>query len=311
MVAILVFGAMAFLRLPVAALPDVDFPTIEVSAALPGASSETMASSVATPLEKEFSAIDGLSSMSSESSLGSTSVTLQFELSRDLDSAAQDVQAAISRASARLPSNMPSAPSYRKVNPADQSILILSLSSKTLPLYAVNEFAETRLAQIISQVRGVAQVQVYGSQKYAVRVQADPQKLAGRGLGLDDVANAIQRSNVNLPTGTLYGPDKAFAIETNGQLEDAAAYSNLVVAYKDGAAVRVKDIGRALDGVENDKTAAWFASSKGTQRAVILAVQKQPGANTVAVNSDINRLLPAFLPARSRKSTPVGAGPAA
>jgi hydrophobic/amphiphilic exporter-1 (mainly G- bacteria), HAE1 family len=294
MVAILAFGWMAYFRLPVAALPDVDFPTIEVSASLPGASSETMASSVATPLEREFSSIDGLSSMSSESSLGSTSVTLQFDLRRNLDSAAQDVQAAISRAGGRLPANMPSPPSYRKVNPADQAIMILSLSSKTLPLYTVDEFAETRLAQRISQVRGVAQVQVNGAQKYAVRVQADPQKLAAVGIGLDDVANAVQGSNVNLPTGVLYGPDKAFAIESNGQLENAKGYGELVVAYRNGAPIRLKDVGRALDGVENDKTAAWYATSQGTQRAIILAVQKQPGANTVEVTQDINRLLPEF-----------------
>jgi hydrophobic/amphiphilic exporter-1 (mainly G- bacteria), HAE1 family len=294
MIAILTFGWMAFFRLPVAALPDVDFPTIEVSASLPGASSETMASSVATPLEREFSSIDGLTSMSSESALGSTSVTLQFDLRRNLDSAAQDVQAAISRAGGRLPSNMPSPPSYRKVNPADQAIMILSLSSKSLPLYTVNEFAETRLAQTISQIRGVAQVQVHGAQKYAVRVQADPQKLAAVGIGLDDVARAVQGSNVNLPTGILYGPDRAFAIETNGQLENAKAYGELVVAFRNGAAVRLKDIGRALDGVENDKTAAWYGTPSGTQRAVILAVQKQPGANTVEVTQEIGRLLPAF-----------------
>jgi hydrophobic/amphiphilic exporter-1 (mainly G- bacteria), HAE1 family len=294
MIAILAFGWMAFFRLPVASLPDVDFPTIEVSASLPGASSETMASSVATPLESEFSTIDGLSSMSSESSLGSTSVTLQFDLRRDLDSAAQDVQAAISRAGGRLPANMPSPPSYRKVNPADQAIMILSLSSKSLPLYTVNEYAETRLAQTISQVRGVAQVQVYGSQKYAVRVQADPQKLASVGIGLDDVARAVQGSNVNLPTGILYGPDRAFAIETNGQLENAQSYENLVVAFRNGAPVRLEDVGRALDGVENDKTAAWYATPDTLQRAVILAVQKQPGANTVEVTQEINRLLPVF-----------------
>ena len=294
MVAILAFGWMAYFKLPVAALPDVDFPTIQVSAALPGASSETMASSVATPLEREFSTIDGLSSMSSESSLGSTNVTLQFDLGRNLDSAAQDVQAAISRAGARLPVNMPSPPSYRKVNPADQSIMILSLSSKTLPLYVVDEFAETRLAQTISQVRGVAQVQVNGAQKYAVRVQADPQKLAAVGVGLDDVARAVQGSNVNLPTGTLYGPDKAFAIEANGQLENADAYQDLVIAYRNGAPVRLRDVGRALDSVENDKTAAWYATAKQSENAILLSVQKQPGANTVAVTEDINRLLPEF-----------------
>jgi HAE1 family hydrophobic/amphiphilic exporter-1 len=294
MVAILLFGLMAYWRLPVAALPDVDFPTIQVSAQLPGASAETMAASVATPLEREFSAIDGMASMSSESSLGSTSVTLQFDLRRDLDSAAQDVQAAIARATPRMPRDMPQAPSYRKVNPADQSILLLSLSSVTLPLYVVNEYAETRLAQTISQTRGVAQVNVFGSQKYAVRVQADPQKLSGLGLALDDVSSAIQGSNVNLPTGALYGPRTAYAIETNGQLESAAAYEDVVVAYRNGAAVRIKDIGRALDSVENDKTAAWRGDESGQRRAVVLGIQKQPGANTVEVVRDIRALLPAF-----------------
>jgi HAE1 family hydrophobic/amphiphilic exporter-1 len=294
MVAILLFGFMAYLKLPVAALPDVDFPTIQVSASLPGASAETMAASVATPLEREFSAIDGMASMSSESSLGSTNVTLQFDLRRDLDSAAQDVQAAISRAIPRMPRDMPQAPSYRKVNPADQSILLLSLSSDTLPLYVVNEYAETRLAQTISQTRGVAQVNVFGSQKYAVRVQADPQKLAALGIGLDDVSSAIQGANVNLPTGALYGPRTAFAIQTNGQLESAAPYEDVIVAYRNGAAVRVKDIGRALDSVENDKTAAWRGDPNGQRRAVVLGIMKQPGANTVEVVSDIMRLLPAF-----------------
>jgi hydrophobic/amphiphilic exporter-1 (mainly G- bacteria), HAE1 family len=294
MVAILLFGLMAYLRLPVAALPDVDFPTIQVSASLPGASAETMASSVATPLEREFSAIDGMASMSSESALGATNVTLQFDLRRNLDSAAQDVQAAIARAAPRMPRDMPSAPSYRKVNPADQSILLLSLSSTELPLYVVNEYAETRLAQMISQSRGVAQVNVFGAQKYAVRVQADPQRLSVLGLGLDDVSQAIQGSNVNLPTGALYGPRTAFAIETNGQLENARAYEDVVVAYRNGAAVRIKDIGRALDSVENDKTAAWRGDATSMPRAVVLGIQKQPGANTVEVVEDVKALLPAF-----------------
>jgi HAE1 family hydrophobic/amphiphilic exporter-1 len=294
MVAILAFGIMAYLRLPVAALPDVDFPTIEVSASLPGASAETMASSVATPLEREFSTIDGLDEMSSQSALGSTSLTLQFDLKRDLDSAAQDVQSSIARAARRLPDGMPQAPSYRKVNPAALSILLLALSSKTLPLHAVNEFAETRLAQTISQVRGVAQVNVFGSQKYAVRVQADPRKLAGLKIGLDEIASAIRSSNVNLPTGTLYGPGKAFAIEADGQLEDAPEYSKLIVAYRNGAPVRLENVGRALDSVENDKTAAWFATKKSVERAVILGIQKQPGANTVEVTEAIHRLLPQF-----------------
>jgi HAE1 family hydrophobic/amphiphilic exporter-1 len=294
MVAIFLFGLMAYVQLPVAALPDVDFPTIQVSASLPGASAETMASSVATPLEREFSAIDGMASMSSESSLGSTNVTLQFDLRRDLDSAAQDVQAAIARAIPRMPRDMPSAPSYRKVNPADQAVLILSVSSATLPLYVVNEYAETRLAQTISQTRGVAQVNVYGSQKYAVRVQADPERLSTLGIGLDDVAAAIQGSNVNLPTGALYSPRTAFAIEANGQLENARGYEDVVVAYRNGAAVRVKDVGRALDSVENDKTAAWRGDPKGMPRAVVLGIQKQPGANTVEVVREVLGLLPAF-----------------
>ncbi|HEX2870803.1 MAG TPA: efflux RND transporter permease subunit [Polyangiaceae bacterium] len=294
MVAILLFGLMAYWRLPVAALPDVDFPTIQVSASLPGASAETMASSVATPLEREFSAIDGMASMSSESSLGSTNVTLQFDLRRNLDSAAQDVQAAIARAAPRMPRDMPSTPSYRKVNPADQPILLLSLSSTVLPLYVVNEYAETRLAQMISQTRGVAQVNVFGSQKYAVRVQADPERLSSLGIGLDDVAKAIQGANVNLPTGALYGPRTAFAIQTNGQLENARAYEDVVVAYRNGAAVRIKDVGRALDSVENDKTAAWRGDASGMPRAVVLAIQKQPGANTVEVVQQVIGLLPSF-----------------
>ncbi|HVY29045.1 MAG TPA: efflux RND transporter permease subunit [Polyangiaceae bacterium] len=294
MVAILIFGIMAYLQLPVAALPDVDFPTIQVSGALPGASAETMASSVATPLEREFSAIDGLASMSSESSLGNTNVTLQFDLRRDLDSAAQDVQAAIARAIPRMPRDMPQAPSYRKVNPADQPILLLSLSSSTLPLYVVNEYAETRLSQMISQTRGVAQVNVFGSQKYAVRVQADPQKLSALGIGLDDVSDAIKGSNVNLPTGALYGPRTAFAIEANGQLENAKPYEDIVVAYRNGAAVRVRDVGRSLDSVENDKTAAWRGDKNGMPRAVVLGIQKQPGANTVEVVKEVLGLLPNF-----------------
>lgn len=294
MVAILLFGFLAYLQLPVAALPDVDFPTIQVSASLPGASADTMASSVATPLEREFSAIDGMASMSSESSLGSTNVTLQFDLRRGLDSAAQDVQAAIARAIPRMPRDMPQAPSYRKVNPSDQAILLLSLSSDTLPLYVVNEYAETRLAQMISQTRGVAQVTVFGSQKYAVRVQADAQKLAALGVGLDDVAAAVQGSNVNLPTGALYGPRTAYSIQANGQLKTAEPYQDVVVAYRNGAAIRIKDIGRALDSVENDKTAAWRGDKSGMPRAVVLGIQKQPGANTVEVVQEVMALLPSF-----------------
>lgn len=294
MLAVLVFGVMAYLRLPVSPLPDVDFPTIQVTANLPGASAETVAVSVAAPLENEFSAIDGLASMSSQSSLGTTSITLQFDLERNLDSAAQDVQSAIARALPRLPRNMNNPPNYRKVNPADQAILILSVSSDTLPLYEVSEQAETRLAQSISTVRGVAQVQVFGPQKYAVRVQADPDKLASRAIGLDEVVAAVQNANVNLPTGVLTSGSKAFTIETNGQLERAEHYRPVVVAYRDGAPVRLSDVGNVLDGVENDKTAAWRGDKTGLERAVLLGIRKQPGANTVAVAESVLRLLPQF-----------------
>jgi HAE1 family hydrophobic/amphiphilic exporter-1 len=290
MVAILAFGLLAFLRLPVSALPNVDFPTIQVSAALPGANADTVASSIATPLEREFSTIDGVAAMNSTNTFGFTSITIQFDLNKKLDSAALDVQAAIARAQPRLPRDLPAPPSYRKVNPADQPIVYLSLSSKTTPLYSVNEFAETRLAQAISTIRGVAQVQIFGAQKFAVRVQVDPNKLSSRGIGIDDVAAAVRSANVNTPTGTLFGPNKAFTIQANGQLTEAKAYESIVVTYKDGAPVRVEDVGRAIDSVENDKTAAWTTD----QRSIILAVQKQPGANTVAVSDEVKKLLPRF-----------------
>jgi hydrophobic/amphiphilic exporter-1 (mainly G- bacteria), HAE1 family len=290
MVSMALFGVLAYLKLPVSALPNVDFPTINVSANLPGASAETMAASVAMPLEREFSAIDGIDSMSSTNSLGATQVTLQFNPARDLDSAAQDVQAAISRSLNKLPREMPSPPNYKKVNPADQPIVMLSLSSDSLPLFEVNEYAETRLAQSISTIPGVAQVQVYGAQKFAVRVQVDPQRLAQRGIGIDDVAAAIRGSNANTPTGTLYGRNKAFTLQANGQLLDAKSYNDVIISYRDGAAVRVRDVGQAIESVENDKTAAWTTD----QRSVVLAIQKQPGANTVAIAESVHRLLPEF-----------------
>jgi len=290
MAAILAFGAMAYRLLPVSDLPNVDFPTVQVSAALPGASPETMAASVATPLEREFSTIAGLDSMTSSSSQGSTQITLQFSLSRDLDAAAQDVQSSIARATRLLPADMPTPPSYRKVNPADQPILYMALTSPSMPLYQLNEYGQTILAQRISTVSGVAQVLVYGSQKYAVRVQVDPSELAGRGIGIDEVAAAIRGGNVNLPTGTLYGPDTAFTIETSGQLTAASEYLPLIVAYRNGRPVRLEEIGHALDSVENDKTAAWFK----TQRSLVLAVQRQPGTNTVEVAQAVRELLPTF-----------------
>jgi hydrophobic/amphiphilic exporter-1 (mainly G- bacteria), HAE1 family len=290
MLAIALFGLLAFLDLPVSALPNVDFPTIQVSATLPGASPATMASSVATPLEREFTTIDGLDSLTSSSVLGATQITLQFNPSRGLDSAAQDVQSAIARATGRLPVDMPAPPSYRKVNPAESPILYLTLSSPSLPLYAVNEYADTRLAPRISMVPGVAQVLVYGAQKYAVRVQVDPDALAGRGIGIDQVAAAIKAANTNTPTGTLYASSKAYTIQTNGQLDSARAFRNVIVAYRDGAPVRLSDVAQVLDSVETDKTAAWA----GEHRSLTLAIQKQPGANTVAVARTITGLIPEF-----------------
>jgi hydrophobic/amphiphilic exporter-1 (mainly G- bacteria), HAE1 family len=288
--AILIFGLMAYKLLPVSDLPNVDFPTISVTASLPGANPDTMASSVATPLEKQFSTIAGVDSMSSTSSLGNTQITLQFALDRNLDAAAQDVQAAIARASTQLPQNMPYPPTYQKVNPADQPILYLALTSPTLPLYDLDEYGETMMAQRISTVSGVAQVQVYGSQKYAVRIQLDPRALATRGIGINEASSAVQAGNVNLPSGVLYGPNTAYTIETQGQLTRAAAYRPLVVAYRNGKPVRLDELGSVWDSVENDKTAAWYID----QRSVVLAIQRQPGTNTVDVANAVKRLIPTF-----------------
>ncbi len=290
MLGILLFGVMGYRLLPISDLPNVDFPTIQVTASLPGASPETMASAVATPLERQFSTIAGLDSMNSTNIQGATNITLQFNLSRNLDSAAQDVQSAIAVAGRQLPPSMPSPPSYQKVNPADQPILYLTLTSPTLPLSQIDEFGETMMAQRISTISGVAQVQVYGSQKYAVRIQLDPRALATRGIGIDEVSSAVQSANVNLPTGTLYGRHQAFTVQANGQLTDAPAYRPLVVAYRNGAPVRLEQLGRVIDSVENDKIAAWFID----QRAIILAIQRQPGTNTVEVASAVRRLLPTF-----------------
>ncbi|HVQ35370.1 MAG TPA: efflux RND transporter permease subunit [Candidatus Bathyarchaeia archaeon] len=299
MVAILAFGAAAYKALPVSDLPNVDFPTLQVQAALPGASPETMAASVATPLEKEFSTIAGLDSMNSSSALGSTQVTLQFVLGRDLDAAAQDVQSAISRAARNLPPEMPAPPSFQKVNPADQPILYIALTSPTLAMYELDEYGENMIAQRISQVSGVAQVQVYGSQKYAVRIKVDPTALATRGIGIDEVAAALRDANSNIPTGALWGKDKTYTVETSGSILRAEGFRGVIVAYREGNPVRLSEIAQVVDGVENDKTAAWFKGS----RAIILAVQRQPGSNTVQVAADVKKLLPAFaaaLPAAAK-----------
>jgi len=290
MMAILLFGVVGYRALPVSDLPNVDFPTILVFANLPGASPETMASSVATPLERQFSTIAGIDSMTSTNMLGSSQITLQFNLSRDIDGAAQDVQAAITQATGQLPQNMPSPPSFRKVNPADQPILYLALSSPTLPLSQVDEYAETFMAQRISMVGGVAQVQVFGSQKYAPRVQLDPRELASRQIGIDEVERAVERGNVNLPTGTLWGRHEVVTVQANGQLTDAAAYRPLIVAFRNGSPVRLEELGRVIDSVENDKIASWFNGA----RSIVLAIQRQPGTNTVEVVDHIKALLPTF-----------------
>lgn len=286
-----IFGSLSYLQLPVSDLPNVDYPTIQVSAALRGGTPETMAAAVATPLEREFSTIAGLDSMNSSSAQGNTQITLQFALNRDLDAAALDVQAAISRAMRRLPPEMDAPPSYRKVNPADQPILFIALTSPTLPLYEVDEYAQTFLAQNISMVDGVAQVAIYGAQKYAVRVQLDPHELAVRGIGLDEVASAIQSGNVNLPTGALYGPNRAYAVQADGQLSRAGDYRRLIIAYRHGAPVRLEEVGSVVDSVEENKVAAWYCTSNLMQRSIVLAVQRQPGKNTVEVVANVRRLL--------------------
>jgi HAE1 family hydrophobic/amphiphilic exporter-1 len=290
MLAILIFGVMSYRILPVSDLPNVDFPTIQVSANLPGASPETMASSVATPLERQFATIAGIDSISSSNTLGSTRITLQFALERSIDAAAQDVQSAIAKVQRQLPSDMPSPPSFQKVNPADSPIFYLTLSSSTLPMSRVNEYADTIIAPRISMISGVAQVSVYGAKKYAVRVHLDPKALTSRDLGLDEVAEAIDRANVNLPTGTLYGQHTALNVQASGKLMDAQDFRPLIVAWRNGAPVRLADLGQVLDSVENDKIASW----RGDSRAIVLAVQRQPGTNTVEVVNNIRKLLPAF-----------------
>jgi HAE1 family hydrophobic/amphiphilic exporter-1 len=282
MVMILFFGITAYRRLAVSDLPAVDFPTITVSASLPGASPETMASSVATPLEKQFSTIAGIDNMTSTSQLGSTQITIQFNLERDIDAGAQDVQAMIAKTLRDLPPGI-IPPSYQKVNPAEQPILFYAFTSPLMPLSKLNEYAETVMAQRISMVPGVAQVNVYGSQKYAVRVQLDPSSLAQRGIGIDEVANAISAQNVNLPTGVLMGPTKAYTLEADGQLENAASFKRMVVTYRNGAPVRLGDLGNVIDDVQNNRQAGWFIDTRG----MILAIQKQPGSNTVQVADNV------------------------
>jgi HAE1 family hydrophobic/amphiphilic exporter-1 len=286
MIGILFFGAVSYTRLPVSDLPSVDFPTVQVNANLPGASPQTMAAAVATPLEKQFSTIAGIDNMTSSSQLGSTSITIQFSLDRNIDAAAADVQAAISQTLRSLPLGI-LPPSYRKVNPADQPILYFALTSKTMPLSQLDEYGETFMAQRISMVPGIAQVQVYGGQKYAVRVQLDPTSLANRGIGIDEVADAIGAQNVSMPTGTLWGTNRASTIRANGQLQNAGEFRQMVVAYRNGAPVHLDELGQVLDDVENNKVASWYNGD----RSVVLVIQRQPGTNTVAVADGVKALL--------------------
>jgi HAE1 family hydrophobic/amphiphilic exporter-1 len=290
MVGIVLFGLIGYAALPVSDLPTVDYPTINVNASLPGANPETMAASVATPLERQFSGIAGIDSINSTNSQGSTSITLQFNLSRNIDAAAQDVQTAISAALPQLPPGMPTPPSLRKSNPSDSPILFFALNSDVLSLQKIDEYAETLIAQRISMVDGVSQVQVYGATKYAVRIQMDPTALADKGIGVDDVDTAVRNANPNTPTGTLYGKYSNLTVQTNVALDNAAQFRSLIVAYRNGSPVRLEEVANVLDSVENNKAASWFNG----RRSVTMAVQRQPGTNTVAVVDDIKALIPQF-----------------
>jgi hydrophobe/amphiphile efflux-1 (HAE1) family protein len=288
MVAVAFAGLAAFPLLPVAPLPKVDFPTISISASLPGASPETMASAVAQPLERQFSQIAGVTQMTSTSTLGATSINLQFELNRNIDAAAQDVQAAIAAAGRQLPTDLPSPPTYRKVNPADSPVLVMGVHSDSLPLTTVDDYADTILAQQISQIEGVSQVTIGGEQKPAVRVQVDPAKLAAKNLTLEDIRGVLAATTTNAAKGTLYSDIRSFTLAANDQLSEAADYNNVIIAYRNGAAVRVKDVGQAIDGPENLYTGAW----DNNKRAVLLVVFKQPGANVIDTVDRVKEALP-------------------
>lgn len=287
MMAILVFGIMGFRALPTSDLPNVDFPTITVSASLPGASPETMASSVATPLEQQFTTIAGIDSMNSTSSQGRVQITLQFSLDRNINDAALDVQAAISAATRELPQNMPAPPTFRKVDPASAPILYLAVTSDTLPLYKVNEYAENLIGQKISMINGVAQVNIFGAQKYAVRIQLNPTYLATKNISLSQIIEAVQKNNVNLPTGTLDGRYQSYLIQATGQLKEAKDFRPIIVTYREGQPVRLDSLGKVIDSVENNKVASWF----NDKRAIVLAIQRQPGTNTIQVVNNIKNTI--------------------
>jgi hydrophobic/amphiphilic exporter-1 (mainly G- bacteria), HAE1 family len=288
MMAILIFGIQGYRSLPVSDLPNIDFPTMQIQANLPGASPETMASSVAAPLERQFSTIAGVTNMTSQSTRGTSWITIQFSLDRNIDAAAQDVQNAISAVTRKLPPNMPAPPSIQKVNPTDQPIIQLALSSTSLPITTVDDYAETLIGPAISTIDGVAQVTIQGQSKYAVRVQLDPNMLMNRGIALEDVQNALGNHNANLPTGTLWGASQAFTVQADGQLPTAEQYGPLIVAYRNGAPVRLGELGRVIASIENDKSIGWYDK----KRALTLQVMRQPGTNTVQIVDRVNGLLP-------------------
>src|ERR1700744_5619102 len=288
MVGLLLSGLAAYRLMPVASLPNVDYPTIQISAQLPGADPQTMASSVAPPLEQQLSQTPGLAQLTSSSALGFVSMTAQFDLSRTVDSAAVDVLAAINAASPYLPTNLPYPPTIRKVNPADTPVLILALSSETLPLTTIDAYAENILLPKISQISGVGQVTLGGQQKPAIRVQVNPQALASRGLSLEDVRNVVSGANVDLPKGTLNSPRQLYTLNTNDQLLKPDAYNDLIIAYRNGAPVRIRDIGKAVEAWENNLLAGWHDKD----RAIILAVFRVPGANVIDTVDSVKKLLP-------------------
>ena len=290
MLALVITGVVGYARLPISDLPSIDFPTLQVNVSLPGASPTTMATAVATPLEQQFSSIAGIAEMSSSSAQGSSQITLQFNLGRDIDAAAQDVQTAISQAARQLPADLPNPPAIRKVNPAEQPILYLVLTSDLLPLSEVTQVAQVRVAQRLSTLDGVSQVQLYGAQKYAVRIRVDPQALSAKGIGLDQVNSAVRSGNSNQPTGNLYGTRQTLSVQDNGQLSDAMAYRQLVVAYRSGSPVQLGEVAEVLDSVNNDRSASWYNGS----RSIVVAVQRQSGSNTVAIAEAVHALLPSL-----------------
>jgi HAE1 family hydrophobic/amphiphilic exporter-1 len=294
MAGIAIFGIIAYRALPVSDLPNVDFPTLSVNASLPGAAPETMASAVATPLERQFTGIAGIDSIISSNSFGSSNITLQFDPTRDIDGAAVDVQTAIAECGPLLPPGMPSPPSFRKSNPADSPVMFLAMTSKVLPLWQVDDYAERMIAQRISMVSGVAQVQVMGAQKFAVRVQVDPDKLTAKNIGLNEVGTVLQNWNVNLPTGSLYGPKTAYTVQASGQLMNAEEFKPVVVSWRNGAPVRLHEVATVIDSVEDNKTASWLYAHGQGERAIHLMIMRQPGSNTIEVTDKIKALLPSF-----------------